>query len=40
MIPQRQLRVIAKAGHYYAAMGQPAEFGRLLRTFFDAQRQD
>jgi pimeloyl-ACP methyl ester carboxylesterase len=30
-----QLRVIAKAGHY-AAMEQPSEFGRLLRTFFDA----
>ena len=30
-----QYRVIAKAGHY-AAMEQPAEFGRLLRTFFDA----
>jgi pimeloyl-ACP methyl ester carboxylesterase len=29
-----QLRVIAKAGHY-AAMEQPSEFGRLLRTFFD-----
>ena len=29
-----QFRVIAKAGHY-AAMEQPAEFGRLLRTFFD-----
>src|SRR6516165_9560208 len=31
-----QFRVIAKAGHY-AAMEQPAEFGRLLRAFFDAQ---
>lgn len=31
-----QFRVIAKAGHY-AAMEQPPEFGRLLRTFFDAQ---
>jgi pimeloyl-ACP methyl ester carboxylesterase len=31
-----QFRVIAKAGHY-AAMEQPAEFGRLLRTFLDAQ---
>jgi 3-oxoadipate enol-lactonase len=30
-----QFRVIAKAGHY-AAMEQPAEFARLLRTFFDA----
>jgi len=29
-----QLRVIPKAGHY-AALEQPAEFGRLLRTFFD-----
>ncbi len=29
-----QYRVIAKAGHY-AAMEQPAEFARLLRTFFD-----
>ena len=27
--------MIAKAGHY-AAMEQPAEFGRLLRTFFDS----
>ena len=33
-----QFRVIAKAGHY-AAMEQPAEFGRLLRTFFDALPQ-
>jgi pimeloyl-ACP methyl ester carboxylesterase len=33
-----QFRVIAKAGHY-AAMEQPAEFGRLLRTFFDSQRR-
>jgi pimeloyl-ACP methyl ester carboxylesterase len=31
-----QFRVIARAGHY-AAMEQPAEFGRMLRTFFDAQ---
>ena len=31
-----QLRVILKAGHY-AAMEQPAEFGRLLRIFFDTQ---
>ena len=31
-----QFRVIAKAGHY-AAMEQPGEFGRLLRTFFDTQ---
>lgn len=31
-----QFRVIAKAGHY-AAMERPAEFGRLLRTFFDGQ---
>ena len=30
-----QFRVIAKAGHY-AAMEQPAAFGRLLRTFFDS----
>ena len=30
-----QYRVIPRAGHY-AAMEQPAEFGRLLRTFFDA----
>jgi 3-oxoadipate enol-lactonase len=30
-----QLRVIPKAGHY-AAMEHPAEFGRLLRSFFDA----
>jgi pimeloyl-ACP methyl ester carboxylesterase len=29
-------RVVSKAGHY-SAMEQPAEFGRLLRTFFDAQ---
>jgi pimeloyl-ACP methyl ester carboxylesterase len=34
-----QFRVIAKAGHY-AAMEQPAEFGRLLRTFFDAQSRN
>jgi len=31
-----QLRLISKAGHY-AAMEKPAEFGRLLRTFFDEQ---
>lgn len=31
-----QLRVIAKAGHY-AAIERPGEFGRLLRTFCDAQ---
>ncbi len=31
-----RLRVIANAGHY-AAMEHPAEFGRLLRGFFDAQ---
>jgi len=35
-IPGSQIRVIAKAGHY-AAMERPAEFGRLLRTFCDAQ---
>ena len=29
-----QFRMIARAGHY-AAMEQPAEFGRLLRIFFD-----
>src|ERR1019366_848108 len=29
-----QYRVMSKAGHY-AAMEQPAEFGHLLRTFFD-----
>ncbi len=29
-----QFRVIPKAGHY-AAMEHPAEFARLLRTFFD-----
>ena len=34
-----QFRVIARAGHY-AAMEQPAEFGRLLRTFLDAQPRD
>jgi len=33
-IPGSQFRVIDKAGHY-AAMEQPAEFGRLLRTFLD-----
>ena len=38
-IPGSQLRVIAKAGHY-AAMERPAEFGRLLRTFCDAQPRD
>jgi len=32
----KPVRVIAKAGHY-AAMERPAEFGRLLRTFCDAQ---
>jgi pimeloyl-ACP methyl ester carboxylesterase len=31
-----QFHVIAKAGHY-AAMEKPAEFGRLLRTFFDGR---
>lgn len=31
-----ELRVMAKAGHY-AALEKPAEFGRLLRTFCDAQ---
>jgi pimeloyl-ACP methyl ester carboxylesterase len=31
-----QFRLIAKAGHY-AAMEQSAEFGRLLRAFFDVQ---
>jgi pimeloyl-ACP methyl ester carboxylesterase len=30
-----QIRVIPKAGHY-AAMEQPAEFGRMLRSFFEA----
>lgn len=30
-----RFRVIRKAGHY-AAMEQPAEFGRLLRAFFDS----
>ena len=35
-IPGSQLRVIAKAGHY-AALERPAAFGRLLRTFCDAQ---
>ena len=35
-IPGSQLRVIGKAGHY-AAMERPAEFGRLLRDFCDAQ---
>lgn len=35
-IPGSQYNVIAKAGHY-AAMERPAEFGQLLRTFFDAQ---
>ena len=33
-IPGSRYRVIAKAGHY-AAMEHPAEFGRLLRSFFD-----
>ena len=32
------LKVIASAGHY-AALERPAEFGRLLRTFFDSQRR-
>lgn len=31
-----ELKVITNAGHY-AAMERPTEFGRLLRTFFDAQ---
>jgi len=31
-----ELKVIANAGHY-AAMERPGEFGRLLRTFCDAQ---
>ncbi len=31
-----ELKVIARAGHY-AAMEKPGEFGRLLRTFSDAQ---
>ena len=31
-----ELKVLAKAGHY-AAMERPGEFGRLLRTFCDAQ---
>jgi pimeloyl-ACP methyl ester carboxylesterase len=35
-IASSQFCVIPKAGHY-AAMERPAEFGRLLRTFFDAQ---
>ncbi len=34
-ITSSQYRVIPKAGHY-AAMEQPAEFARLLRTFLDA----
>ena len=32
-----RLQVIPRAGHY-AALEQPAEFGRLLRGFFDALR--
>ena len=35
-ISSSEFRVIAKAGHY-AAMERPGEFGRLLRTFCDAQ---
>lgn len=35
-IAASQFRVISKAGHY-AAMEQPTDFGRLLRTFLDAQ---
>jgi pimeloyl-ACP methyl ester carboxylesterase len=31
-----QLRIIPKAGHF-AAMERPGDFGRLLRTFIDAQ---
>ena len=31
-----EMRVVSKAGHY-AALERPAEFGRLLRTFCDAQ---
>jgi 3-oxoadipate enol-lactonase len=34
-IASSENRVISKAGHY-AAMEHPAEFARLLRTFFDA----
>jgi pimeloyl-ACP methyl ester carboxylesterase len=34
-----QYRVIPKVGHY-AAMEQPTEFGRLLRTFFDALQRN
>jgi pimeloyl-ACP methyl ester carboxylesterase len=30
-----RLAVIPRAGHY-AALEQPEEFGRLLRSFFDA----
>lgn len=33
-IPGSQLHVIARAGHY-AALEQPHEFARLLRSFFD-----
>jgi pimeloyl-ACP methyl ester carboxylesterase len=33
-IPRSQLRVMPRAGHY-AALEQPAEFGALLRNFFD-----
>jgi 3-oxoadipate enol-lactonase len=33
-IPNSRLQVIAQAGHY-AALEKPAEFGTLLRTFFD-----
>jgi len=35
LIAGSRFRVIRKAGHY-AAMEQPAEFGRLLRAFFDS----
>ncbi len=33
-IPGSRLQIIPRAGHY-AALEQPQEFGRLLRTFFD-----
>lgn len=33
-IPNSQLRVIRRAGHY-AALEEPVEFGTLLRNFFD-----
>ncbi len=39
MVPNSQLHVIARAGHY-AALEQPLEFARLLRSFCDQLPRD